>query len=189
MNVKKITMLFLAWAGLAVSAYSQTIIKAGQSIKIDIRGVPAEEVSRVQGEYPVSDSGTVNIPLIGPMAAAGMSPTALGSRIEAAYKANQIYKNPTVLVIASSGQSMEKQLVHIGGQVRKTGPVEFVPGLTIYQAVQSAGGATEFGAMNRVQLLRNGKVQLLNLKEPQFMNFQLLQNDTITVPEKNPFGR
>src|SRR5688500_15401326 len=119
MNVKKITMLFLAWAGLAISAYSQTIIKAGQSIKIDIRGVPAEEVARVQGEYPVSDSGSVNVPLIGPMAAAGMSPTALGSRIEAAYKANQIYKNPTILVITSSSQTMEKQLVHVGGQVRK----------------------------------------------------------------------
>jgi len=137
----------------------------------------------------VSDAGTVNIPLIGPMAAAGMSPTALGSRIEAAYKAAQIYKSPTVLVIASSGQSMEKQLVHVGGQVRKTGPVEFVPGLTIYQAVQSAGGATEFGAMNRVQLLRNGKVEVLNLKLPQFMNFQLQQSDTVTVPEKNAFGR
>lgn len=189
MNVKKITMLFLAWAGLTISAYSQTIIKAGQSIKIDIRGVPAEEVARVQGEYPVSDSGTVNIPLIGPMAAAGMSPASLGSRIEAAYKAGQIYKSPTVMVFSSTGQSVEKQLVHVGGQVRKTGPVEFVPGLTIYQAVQSAGGATEFGAMNRVQLLRDGKIQLLNLKEPQFMNFQLQQSDTITVPEKNPFGR
>lgn len=189
MNVKKLLLPLLAWAGLTVAASAQTIIKPGQSIKIDIRGVPADEVSRVQGEYPVSDAGTVNIPLIGPMAAAGMSPTALGSRIEAAYKAAQIYKSPTVLVIASSGQSMEKQLVHVGGQVRKTGPVEFVPGLTIYQAVQSAGGATEFGAMNRVQLLRNGKVEVLNLKLPQFMNFQLQQSDTVTVPEKNAFGR
>jgi protein involved in polysaccharide export with SLBB domain len=189
MNVKKLLLPLIAWAGLAVAASAQTIIKPGQSIKIDIRGVPADEVSRVQGEYPVSDSGTVNIPLIGPMAAAGMSPTALGSRIEAAYKAGQIYKSPTVLVIASTGQSVEKQLVHVGGQVRKTGPVEFVPGLTIYQAVQAAGGATEFGAMNRVQLLRNGKVEVLNLKLPQFMNFQLLQSDTVTVPEKNAFGR
>jgi protein involved in polysaccharide export with SLBB domain len=189
MNVKKLLLPLLAWAGLAVAASAQTIIKPGQSIKIDIRGVPADEVSRVQGEYPVSDSGTVNIPLIGPMAAAGMSPTALGSRIEAAYKAAQIYKSPTVLVIASTGQSMEKQLVHVGGQVRKTGPVEFVQGLTIYQAVQAAGGATEFGAMNRVLLMRNGKVEVLNLKLPQFMNFQLQQSDTVTVPEKNALGR
>jgi protein involved in polysaccharide export with SLBB domain len=189
MNVKKLILPLLVWAGLAVVASAQTIIKPGQSIKIDIRGVPSDEVSRVQGEYPVSDAGTVNIPLIGPMTAAGMSPTALGSRIEAAYKANQIYKSPTVLVITSSSQTMEKQMVHVGGQVRRTGPVDFVPGLTIYQAVQAAGGATEFGAMNRVQLLRDGKVQVLNLKQPQFMNFQLQQSDTITVPEKNALGR
>jgi protein involved in polysaccharide export with SLBB domain len=123
------------------------------------------------------------------MSAAGMSPAALGSRIEAAYKAAQIYKNPTVMVISGTTQGVEKQLVHVGGQVRKTGPVEFVPGLTIYQAVQSAGGATEFGAMNRVQLLRGGKVRELNLKRSDEMNFPVLQNDTITVPEKNIFGQ
>ena len=189
MNVKKFVMLFLACAGLAATASAQTIIKPGQSIKIDIRGVPADEVTRVQGEYPVSDSGTVNIPLIGPMAAAGMSPTALGSRIEGAYKAAQIYKNPTVLVIASTGQTVEKQMVHIGGQVRKPGLAEYVQGLTIYQAVQAAGGATEFGAMNRVQLLRGGKIRELNLKHPDEMNFPVMQNDTITVPEKNVFGQ
>ncbi|HEY8961589.1 MAG TPA: polysaccharide biosynthesis/export family protein [Luteolibacter sp.] len=187
--MKKVMLPFFVWAGLIAAASAQTIIKPGQAIKIDIRGVPSDEVARVQGEYPVSESGTVNIPLIGPMAAAGMSPTALGSRIEAAYKAAQIYKSPTVLVIASSGQSMEKQLVHLGGQVRRTGPVDFVPGLTIYQAVQAAGGATEFGAMNRVQLLRGGKVRELNLKRSDEMNFPVMQNDTITVPEKNFLGQ
>jgi hypothetical protein len=43
--------------------------------------------------------------------------------------------------------------------------------------------------MNRVQLLRNGRVQELNLKKPSEMNFLLQQNDTITVPEKNWMGQ
>jgi protein involved in polysaccharide export with SLBB domain len=189
MNVKKTLSCLLACFGWVAGASGQTVIKPGTAIKIDIRGVPAEEITRVTGEYLVSDSGTVNMPLLGQIGAAGMSPSALGSRIEAAYKANQIYKNPTILVISSTENTLEKLMVHVGGQVRKTGPVEFTRGLTIYQAVQAAGGPTEFGAINRVQLLRNGKVQVMNLKMPQFMNFELQQNDTITVPEKNPFGR
>lgn len=188
MNVKKLLMLFLACAGLAVTASAQTIIKPGLSVKIDIRGVPNEEVNRVQGEYPVSDSGTIKLPLIDPIMAAGLSPSALGTRIEAAYRGAQIYKNPTIMV-ASTAITIERQVVHVGGQVRKTGPVDYVQGLTLYQAVQSAGGATEFGAMNRVQLLRGGKVRELNLKHPDEMNFPVQQNDTITVPEKNVFGQ
>lgn len=188
MNVKKFTLLFLAWAGLVASASAQTTIKPGLSVKIDIRGVPSEEVSRVTGEYPVSDSGTIKMPLIEPIVAAGLSPSALGARIEAAYRSAQIYKSPTIMV-TSTAITIERQMVHVGGQVRKTGPVDYVQGLTIYQAVQAAGGATEFGAMNRVQLLRGGKVRELNLKRSDEMNFPVLQNDTITVPEKNIFGQ
>jgi polysaccharide export outer membrane protein len=158
-------------------------------VKIDIRGVPANDVVRVAGEYLVSESGSVKLPMIEPLTAAGLNPAELGSRIAAAYKSAQIYKDPTVMVIAASGDSIQKQLVHVGGQVRRTGPVEYVQGLTIYQAVQAAGGATEFGAMNRVQLLRNGRVQELNLKKPGEMNFLMQQNDTITVPEKNWMGQ
>ncbi|BCU76960.1 polysaccharide biosynthesis/export family protein [Luteolibacter sp. LG18] len=189
MNLKSIVFTLLAGLGLVASAAAQTTIKAGQAIKIDIRGVPSEEVARVSGEYPVSDGGTVNMPLIGQVAAAGLSPASLGTRIEAAYKAAEIYKNPTILVIASSAETLAKQVVHVGGHVRRTGQVEFVPGLTIYQAIQVAGGADEFGAINRVLLTRNGTVRKLDLKQDQFKRFVLEQNDTIEVPEKNIWGQ
>jgi len=190
MNMKKLFLGLLACLAACVGpASAQTVIRPNQAIMIDIRGVPADEISRIKGDYTVSDSGTVNLPLIGPVGAAGLSPSALQSRIEAAYKSGQIYKNPTIMVIASSGEAIQKQLVHAGGQVRRTGPVEYVQGLTLYQAVQAAGGPTEFGAMNRVELLRGGKVRVFNLNSPQDMNFLLEQNDTITVPEKNWLGR
>lgn len=189
MNVKKILLCVFACLAAACVSSAQTTIRPNQAIVIDIRGVPPEEVARIKGDYTVSDSGAVNLPLIGSIGAAGLSPAALQSRIESAYRSAQIYKSPTIVVIASSGEAIQKQLVHVGGQVRRTGPVEYVQGLTIYQAVQAAGGATEFGAMNRVQLLRNGRVQELNLKKPGEMNFLLQQNDTITVPEKNWMGQ
>ncbi|MGC4016683.1 MAG: polysaccharide biosynthesis/export family protein [Luteolibacter sp.] len=187
--MKSLLAAMFALAGLMVTAHGQTSIRAGQAIKIDIRGVPAQESARVSGEYTVSDGGTVNMPLIGLVSAAGSSPASLGARIEAAYKSAEIYTSPSVNVIASSAEQLAKQLVHIGGHVRRPGPVEYVPGLTIYQAIQSAGGADEFGAMNRVLLTRGGKVKELDLKQEQFKRYVLEQTDTVEVPEKNILGR
>ncbi|MEK6232657.1 MAG: hypothetical protein N2A42_12480, partial [Luteolibacter sp.] len=61
--------------------------------------------------------------------------------------------------------------------------------LTIYQAVQAAGGATEFGSLKRVKLYRNGKTQTFDLSNPQFMRVPLQPNDTLEVPQKNWLGQ
>ena len=189
MNLKSVFLLIATSIGICGPLSGQSLISPGRAIQIEIRGVPAEEQGRVNGLYTVSESGYITMPFINSVRAAGLSPTALGASIAAAYRSAQIYSNPNVQVQSSTAEAIEKQLVHIGGQVRRTGPVEFVQGLTIYQAVQSAGGATEFGAINRVELLRGGKVRVLDLRVTQFMNFPLQLNDTITVPEKNIFGR
>ena len=55
--------------------------------------------------------------------------------------------------------------------------------------MQSAHGATEFGAVNRVRLIRGGKVKEYNLKETRFMNIPLEPKDTIEVPQKNILGQ
>jgi protein involved in polysaccharide export with SLBB domain len=67
--------------------------------------------------------------------------------------------------------------------------VKYFRGLTLYEAVQSAGGANEFGAVNRVRLIRGGKVKEYNLKETKFMNIPLEPKDTIEVPQKNIHGQ
>jgi len=189
MNFKKLLYFALTCAALAAGASGQTVIKPGTAIKIQILGIPQDEMSRISAEYPVSAGGTINMPFIGTISAGGSTPTDLAHRIESAYKSAQIYRYPTVQVIASSGQSIEKQIVHIGGHVKRPGPTEFVEGLTIYQAIQAAGGADEFGAMNRVRLTRGGSVKTLNVKQDQFKNYVLQQSDTIEVPEKNIWGQ
>jgi len=189
MNLKSVIVMLAAAVGFAAPIHAQNVISAGRVIQIELRGVPQEECARVNGNYTVSESGYITMPFIKEVRAAGLSPTALASSIAAAYRSNQIYTNPNVQVQASSIDSQQKLMVHIGGQVRRTGPVEFVPGLTIYQAIQGAGGPSEFGAMNRVELLRGGKVRVLDLEQTQFKGFTLLQDDTITVPEKNVWGR
>lgn len=80
-------------------------------------------------------------------------------------------------------------VVTIGGQVRRPGPVPFRKDLTIYAAVQSAGGATEFGSMRRVKVIRDGKVETHDLTKDEKKSLVLQKNDTVEVPQKNLFGR
>jgi polysaccharide export outer membrane protein len=184
-------LLFLAFALLAAQQLAaQTTIRSGRAIEIQLKGVPSEEMALVSGTYTVSDSGMVSMPLLSaPVRAAGLSATALARSIEAAYRAEKIYTTPTVNVIHSTDQTLNELTVTVGGKVNAPGPVKYVQGLTLYNAVQAARGPTEFGAMNRVALLRNGQRREYDLNNTKHMNILVEPNDTITVPPKNIFNK
>lgn len=187
-NLKSISTGLFAIVALASTGLAQ--IEAGKSIQIFIMGVPSEEKGKIDALYPVSEGGTVNLPFIGKIQASGMSDEGLASAIQNAYRNAQIYNNPTIQVISTGkGSSVDQEVVHLGGQVRGTGAKPFQKSLTIYQAVQAAGGATEFGSLKRVKLIRNGKSRVFDLTQDQFKNVPLEPNDTIEVPQKNMFGQ
>ena len=190
MNLRKIITTVLVAALTVTASYSQNLIKAGRVIQVSIKGVPVEEQAKIDGQYAVSDSGLVSLPyLSSPIRAAGLTPGALAANIQASYKSQQIYRSPAIQVFASTADALDKQMVHIGGYVRNPGPVEFNQGLTLYQAVQAAGGATEFGSMKRVSLYRAGKQQTYNLNLAQFKNIPLQPSDTVEVPQKTITGQ
>lgn len=175
---------------LTLLLQTQAQIEAGNSVQISIMGVPGEEKQKIDAIYPVSESGTVNLPFIGNIRAAGLRPEALASSIQSAYKAAEIYNNPTIQVISTTeGAGVRAQVIHVGGQVRRTGPIPFQKNLTIYQAVQAAGGATEFGSLRRVKLYRAGKTQTYDLTNPQFMSVPMHPDDTLEVPQKSWLGQ
>jgi protein involved in polysaccharide export with SLBB domain len=185
--------LFLLLAFLCLSMpglMAQTTISAGRAIQIQIKGVPAEDSTLISGAYTVSESGTVRLPLLSsPLRAAGLSPTALAQNIEASYRAEKIFTTPAVNVVATSLEDLEELIVTVGGQVSNPGPVKYYRGLTIWEAVQSAKGATPFGAMNRVRLTRGKEVKEYNLRKPEHMNIKLEPKDTIEVPQKSITGQ
>jgi polysaccharide export outer membrane protein len=187
MNLKSILVVSLAMLCASLSAFSQAI-QPKQAIRITVNGVPLEEKGRIDGDYPVGENGTVNMPFIGPVNAAGLRPENLASILQSRYKSAQIYRDPTFQVMATTGGStVVEEVVHVGGQVARTGPVKFNRGLTLYQAIQAAGGATPFGTMKRVKLLRAGKQRSYDLTQLQNMQIPLDPGDTIEVPQKRPF--
>jgi polysaccharide export outer membrane protein len=146
--------------------------------------VPTEEKARFDVNYPVSESGMINMPLIGQVKAAGLRADELQAVLQSRYKSAGIYTHPTFQVIDSSAGKIVEQLVVVGGQVRRPGPVPYNRNLTLYQAIQNAGGATEFGSMKRVKLIRNGQQKLYDLTILKFMQIPLEPDDTIEIPQK-----
>lgn len=81
------------------------------------------------------------------------------------------------------------QVAVVGGQVRRPGPVNFRKDLTLWSAIQEAGGATEFGSMRRVKVIRDGKSTEHDLTKDDAKMLAAKAGDTIEVPEKTIFGR
>jgi protein involved in polysaccharide export with SLBB domain len=175
---------FLMVFSIAFASSAMAQIQAGRAIQIEIKGVPSNEATQINGQYPVSEDGNIRMPFIGTIRAAGLNQGQLAANIEHAYKAAQIYRTPTIQVMASSDDKLLEKTVTVGGYVRRTGPVPWTNTLTIYQAVQAAGGENEFGSIRHVRLIREGKQHEYNLKEIQFQGVLLQQGDTVIVPQK-----
>lgn len=187
MNLKKLLFGLLALIFASMSLTAQ--IEAGKSINITIANVPDEDKATITNVYPVSESGYVNMPFIGQVRAAGLRADDLATSLQARYKSAGIYTNPTIQVIINmTGIKPNEETVTVGGFVRSPGPVPYAKELTLYGAIQARGGATEYGSMKRVKLIRNGRQTILDVTKTQSMQMPLQRNDTIEVPQKNIIG-
>ena len=182
------TYLIFLIATFAVNQLSAQI-RVNQTLQITIQGVPVSEQSRINSTYQVSASGTISMWEIGSVRASGLTPDALARNIAAAYKAKKIYTNPNFSVIPPSDTGLVQKSFVVGGDVRGSGPKPYTDGMTLFGALQAAGGETEFGAITRIKLFRDGKVRIFNLKNDTDKAFRIRPDDMIEVPRKNWAGR
>jgi protein involved in polysaccharide export with SLBB domain len=177
----------LVAALLSPSLPAQTApIKAGDPLQIELKA-PAKDATVVNGTYTVSPSGTVKLPhLEREVFAAGLTTTDLARRIEQAYKVNEIYTSPTININVPRPEQMLPHIVTVGGEVGSRGKeVAMRDGLTLYGAIMSAGGFTEFADTKRVKLIRNGVEKIYDLRKNNATgaNSVLLKDgDVIHVP-------
>lgn len=180
--------MLVAICALLVVYVEATVIQPRQVVQITIANVPPEDKGTVNGTYPVSQSGMINMPHIGQIRAAGLLPEQLQASLEARYRSARIYRSPTIQVIASSIDTLVEQVIYMGGDISNKGQVKYVSGITLHQAIQAAGGATEFGSMRRVKLSRDGKSETYDLTKDQFKGIPLQPNDTVEINRKNIWG-
>ena len=55
--------------------------------------------------------------------------------------------------------------------------------------MQAAGGESPYGAINRVNLFRNGKRYVYNLKNDKHKSVKIYAKDIIEVPQKKWTGK
>jgi len=193
-SIHKILVIMMSVSALCLGMASAQSVSANESLNISVKGVPAAEQSRVSGVYNVSPSGTLSLPMLkNEFKASGLSASTLARRIEAAYKAAGIYKDPRITILSMADNNAQvarqREVVNVGGKVKSAGPKPFIQGMTLFSAVSAAGGADPFGAMNRVELFHNGRRKIYNLKTAAHMNIRVYPGDSINVPQKNAWGK
>lgn len=97
--------------------------------------------------YLISDDGTISLPLIGRVQAAGKTPGELQDEINNLY-VPQYYVRMTTTVTSPN------RVYTVGGEVMHPGPQVYIGGTTVTTAIQAAGDLTQFASHRSVWLTR-----------------------------------
>jgi protein involved in polysaccharide export with SLBB domain len=97
--------------------------------------------------YLISDDGTISLPLIGRVQAAGKTPGELQDEINSLY-VPQYYIRMTTTVTSPN------RVYTVGGEVMRPGPQVYIGGTTVTTAIQAAGDLTQFASHTKVWLTR-----------------------------------
>ncbi|MCA1962385.1 MAG: polysaccharide biosynthesis/export family protein [Prosthecobacter sp.] len=162
-------------------------LRPGDRITVSVGGIPDNEIAQIRGVYTVGDDGTIPLLYIGNVRASGLKPSALQRAIEQRYISEEIYTRPTVVVSIDGGESTATMRTVMVTGVNKPGAVPYKQGMTLSQAIMTAGGPTPFGNMRKVKLIRAGRAPTVhNLSsstgDPS-VDVPVQPDDQIIVPE------
>jgi polysaccharide export outer membrane protein len=140
----------------AAPASGEYMLGAGDKLRITVFG---EE--RLTGEYSVNGNGVVAFPLIGDVPAGNLSVGQLQEAIRTKLAAGYL-RDPRVSV-----EVMDFRPYFISGEVNTPGKYPYTDGLTVQQAVATAGGFTYRANTRRIAIKRANEttehtVELLN---------------------------
>jgi polysaccharide export outer membrane protein len=141
---------------------------------------------QLSGKVIVASDGTIAMPLIGRVPAAGQTPEQLKAELEKRY--TQYVHDPNATVRVSDAAS---HVFYVVGEVNKPGAYKLHSGEVLSQALAEAGGLGEFADPSKVRILRHRETETVVLT----VNYNLVRNggdvsadvpvqpgDTVSVP-------
>ena len=141
---------------------------------------------------PVRPDGKISVPLVGDAQAGGKTAEEVAVLIKK--KLSKFIRDPQVTVIITNLRSHEfLTRLRVTGAVQRPISIKFRQGMTVLDAVLSAGGVNSFAAANRTKLYRkeNGKTVVISIYLDDILyegdletNILLTSGDIITVPER-----
>jgi polysaccharide export outer membrane protein len=154
------------------------VLSVGDKLRIEVY-----KDQQLSQSLQVRPDGRITMPLVGDLAAAGLTPLALDETITNALK--EYMTNPVVTVIVVEATP---PTVYVMGEVNAPGPVPMRPGMTALEALALAGGFKDFAKTSDIRIIRRG-----GSGEPMRFNYKdainggeraiaLKPGDTIVVP-------
>ncbi len=139
----------------------------------------------VSGSVLVRPDGKISLPLVADIEAAGSTPMNLSKAI--ATRLKDFIKDPTVTVTVVGVNSKR---IYMIGEIGRVGPLPLTPGMSILQAIATAGGVSQYANSRHIYILRGppGKQQKIKfdykraLKSGDMQGITLVPGDTIVFP-------
>lgn len=125
----------VAWLAAATAAAAEERgypVGAGDQLQVFVYG--SDNISNaLSGRFRVAADGSIYYPLLGKVEVVGKSPTEIAAQLGKSLSPQVPISLPTVAIA-------EFAPVFLTGDVARTGPFQFQPGMTIFQLVLEAGG-------------------------------------------------
>lgn len=147
-------------SALLPCVHADSTFRDGDVFEMRLSG-PPEEFTREFSLVLTVDEGSVNLPLIGRVRAAGLSSTQLAMFIEKRLKDEKIFTSANVNITLNQAQN--QRMLIVGGAVRSPGRQPWVADLTLMGAISSAGGVNEW-VKDSIKIVRGGVSQRFSLK-------------------------
>lgn len=144
---------------------------SGDKVRVTVYGEPD-----LSGEFFVNGAGRVSIPLVGEVAAAGLSVRQFQDSVQKALSDGYL-KEPRV-----SAEVLTFRPFYILGEVVKPGTYPYTTGLTVFNAVATAGGFTYRADKNKVYIKHLGESEERKLSLDPTVT--VAPGDTIRIGER-----
>ena len=152
---------------------SDYTLGAGDRVRIIVYGE-----DQLSGEYNISSKGDIAFPLIGNVAATGHSTREVQDAIRTSLASGYI-KQPRVSV-----EVLDYRPFFILGEVTKPGQYPYVNGMTVQQAVATAGGYTYRASTRKVYIKHPADTQEYTVDLRGAAPVPVRPGDTVRVAER-----
>jgi len=171
--VVALMMLPSAASAQAVDTSRELIYKLGAGDRIRVIVFNEADLS---GEFEVDSTGNVSLPLIGNTEAKGLTLREFERRVADALLDGYL-KDPRVSI-----EVLNFRPFYIIGEVENGGEYDYVPDMTVLNAVALAGGYTYRADDRRVYITKAGTSSEVEVRVDQ--GIKVLPGDVIRVPER-----
>ena len=147
-NIPRIAPLALAQTdeNAAKNDALQSLLRVDDTISIAV----AREPTLSLGSVRIGQDGTIDVPYIGQLTAAGRTPRALAEEIEADLRKNYL-SDPRVSINVVEYAS---HMVVVEGAVGSPGQVAYRNGSTLLTVIAKSGGPTRIAKLNQIAIFR-----------------------------------